>query len=233
MERAYFEALAHAFAHLVEEDSTLVAFGGAGPMSAVGAARPAGVKRVLIPRMAAVFSAFGIAFSDIGKTYEVGVPEPTTASAAATYDEMLARARRDIFQEGYALDGCHTEVLFTVEETDGSSVETRPYQSGDAVDFPGKQVSLRLSVTAVLPHPELAPDTDVPEIRVASNETRPVRSAPDQVDKVPVFVLSEMPPGGCGEGPVIVEGPFFTARVLPGWQFRVTASGNLLLTDTH
>ncbi|TFE27745.1 hydantoinase/oxoprolinase family protein [Frankia sp. B2] len=233
MERAYFEALAHSFAHLIEENSTLIAFGGAGPMSAVGAARPAGVKKVLIPRMAAVFSAFGIAFSDIGKTYEVGVPEPTTASTAATYDEMLARARRDIFQEGYDLDDCRTEVLLTIEETDGSPVETRPYQSGDAADFPGKQVSLQLSVTAALPHPDVAPDTDVPAIRVTSNETRLVRSTPDQVDKVPVFVLAEMPPGGSGEGPVIVEGPFFTARVLPGWQFRVTASGDLLLTDTH
>ncbi|MFG2040514.1 hydantoinase/oxoprolinase family protein [Dactylosporangium sp. NPDC048998] len=233
MERAYFDALARAFAHLVEEDSTLLAFGGAGPMSAAGAARPAGVKRVLIPRMAAVFSAFGIAFSDIGKTYEVGVAEPTTAGAAATYDEMIARARRDLFQEGYALDDCRTDVLLTVEHTDGSAVATAPYRAGDIVDFPGKQVSLRLSVTAALPHPEIAPDTHVPGIRVASPEARPVRSAPDQVDKVPVFVLTEMPPGACGEGPAIVEGPFFTARVLPGWLFRVTASGDLLLTDTH
>jgi N-methylhydantoinase A/oxoprolinase/acetone carboxylase beta subunit len=232
MEQAYFQALAHAFAHLAEQDTTLVAFGGAGPMSAAGAARPAGVQTVLIPRMAAVFSAFGIAFSDIGKTYEVGVPEPTTASAAATYDEMLARARRDIFQEGYDLDDCETEVLLTVEDTDGSAAESRPYQPGDAEGFPGKLVSLRLSVTAVLPHPEVAPDVDVPEIQVTSNETRLIRSAPDVVDKVQVFVLTELPPGGRGEGPAIVEGPFFTARVLPGWQFRVTASGDLLLADT-
>ncbi|MEH1017307.1 hydantoinase/oxoprolinase family protein [Micromonospora sp. CPCC 206060] len=233
MERAYFEALARSFAHLVEEGSALVAFGGAGPMSAAGAARQAGVKTVLIPRMAAVFSAFGIAFSDIGKTYEVGVPEPTTASAAATYDEMLVRARRDLFQEGYALEDCQTEVLLTVEDADGSAVETRPYRTGDIVDFSGKQVSLRLSVTAALPHPDVVPDTCVPVIRVMSPETRPVRSTPDQIDKVPAFMLTEMPPGACGEGPAIVEGPFFTAHVLPGWQFRVTASGDLLLTDTH
>ncbi len=69
MEQAYFAALAAAFADLVEDGTTLAAFGGAGPMSAAGAARLAGVHTVLIPRMAAVFSAFGISFSDIGKTY--------------------------------------------------------------------------------------------------------------------------------------------------------------------
>lgn len=233
MERAYFEALAGTFAHLVEKDSTLVAFGGAGPMSAAGAARPAGVTRVLIPRMAAVFSAFGIAFSDIGKTYEASAPEPTTAGAAAAYAEMLARGRRDIFQEGYVLDDCRTEVRLTVEEPDGSSAQSWPYRPGDAADFPGKLLSLRLAVTARLPHPAIAADTDVPAVRLTSEETRPVRSGPrpDQVDKVPVYVLDELPPGGCGEGPAIVEGPFFSARVLPGWQFRVTAAGDLLLTD--
>ncbi len=79
MEHAYFQALSTSFAHLVRDDTTLLAFGGAGPMSAAGAARLAGVKHVLIPpRTAAVFSAFGISFSDIGKTYEVIVPGTST-----------------------------------------------------------------------------------------------------------------------------------------------------------
>ncbi|WP_323373220.1 hydantoinase/oxoprolinase family protein [Corynebacterium antarcticum] len=73
MEDAYLETMAETFRDLVRPDTTLAAFGGAGPMSACGAAEKAGVKRVLIPRMAAVFSAFGISFSDIGKTYEISV----------------------------------------------------------------------------------------------------------------------------------------------------------------
>ena len=45
----------------------LAAFGGAGPMSACGAAQLDRSASVLIPKMAAVFSAFGIGFSDIAQ----------------------------------------------------------------------------------------------------------------------------------------------------------------------
>lgn len=231
MEQAYFEAVSASFADQVTEDTTLAAFGGAGPMSAAGAARPAGVRRVLIPRTAAVFSALGISFSDIGKTYEVGVPEPTTDAAAATYRDLLARAERDMFQEGYALADCAAAWELIIEEVDGSELLRTPYAGGDPVDHPGTCASLRLTVTAPLAQPELVPDEPVPPRPAPVAGTRQVRSAADRVDPVPVHVLDQLGPGHAGEGPAIVEGPFFTARILPGWSFRVTASGDLMLDD--
>ncbi|MER6524162.1 hydantoinase/oxoprolinase family protein [Streptomyces sp. NPDC001508] len=232
MERAYFEALSSAFAPLVQEDTTLAAFGGAGPMSATGAARPAGVNRVLIPRTAAVFSALGIAFSDIGKTYEAGVDEPATAATRKTYDELLGRAERDMFQEGYTLADCDASWQVIVEEEDGTPVSRAPYRPGDAADHPERRVSLQLTIVAPLPHPELTPDQEVETRPAPSAGTRSVRSAADRVDEVPVHVLADLGPGDAGAGPAIVEGPFFTARVLPGWTFRVTSAGDLLLHDT-
>jgi N-methylhydantoinase A/oxoprolinase/acetone carboxylase beta subunit len=233
MERAYFEALSESFSHLVEDTTTLAAFGGAGPMSAVGAAELAGIGQVLIPRTAAVFSALGIAFSDIGKTYEVAVPEPTTESATATYDDLLVRAERDMFQEGYHLDDCTTEWQLTVENPDGSSVLTDLYRRGDNLEHSGKQVSLQLTATAALPHPELAVDTTVQTRPAPSTGTRSVRSAIDVLEEIPVHVLEELEPGHSGQGPAIVEGPFFTARILGGWTFRVTSAGDLLVNDNH
>lgn len=233
MEQAYFAALAAAFADLVEDGTTLAAFGGAGPMSAAGAARLAGVHTVLIPRMAAVFSAFGISFSDIGKTYEVGLPEPTAAAAEEVRAELLARAARDMYQEGYVLADCDQHWLLAVEHQDGSPVTIRPYAAGDPVDAPGEQASLRLTVTAALPHPELITDQDVVPTPAVPSGTRQVRSSATQVDGIPVYVLDDQAPGAHGHGPAIVEGPFFTGRVLSGWDFRVTASGDLLLTDNH
>ena len=47
-------------------DDVLAAFGGAGPFVICRVAEALGVRRVLIPKLAAVFSAFGIGFSDIG-----------------------------------------------------------------------------------------------------------------------------------------------------------------------
>ncbi len=233
MEHAYFQSLAASFGHLVTGDTTLLAFGGAGPMSATGAARLAGVKQVLIPRTAAVFSAFGIAFSDIGKTYEVIVAEPSADAARATYEALRSRAERDMFQEGYSLDDCQTSWRLLVEKPDtDSSVSRLPYEPGDEVDYPGHVVSLELTATAPLRHPELAPDSAVDPSAAPAAGRRAVRSDHDRVDDVPVHVLEDLSPGHFGAGPAIVEGPFFTARVLPGWTFRVTSAGDLLLTDT-
>jgi N-methylhydantoinase A len=234
MEAAYFEAIARSFANLVEDDSTLAAFGGAGPMSACGAASLAGVSRVLIPRMAAVFSAFGISFSDVGKSYEVGVPQPTAESAAGTYDEMLVRAERDMFQEGYDLSECTVSWLLAVETYDGEAVELRAYQRGDSIDVGDHRVSLRLDVAASLPHPVLASDTEVsPSAAVFDGTTRDVRASAEHVDQVGVYTLDDQQPGAGAAGPAIVEGPFFTARVPAGWRFDVTSNGDLILTDIH
>jgi N-methylhydantoinase A len=232
METAYYEALAGAISNLVREDTTLAAFGGAGPMSACGAARLAGVKRVLIPRMAAVFSAFGISFSDIGKSYEVGLPEPTSDVASATFDDMLVRAERDMFQEGYELADCTTSWLLSVETHDGEPVEVRPYRRGDELEIGGNRASLRLDVAASLPHPTLADDAEVTPRAAVSHSVREVRAGAQHVDEVSVYVLDDQQPGAGGAGPAIVEGPFFTARVPADWHFDVTSNGDLILTDT-
>ena len=71
MEQAYLDRLAAALrTEDLSPDTVIAAFGGAGPMSVCGAARTAGIKHVIIPRTAAVFSAFGIGFSDISQNYE-------------------------------------------------------------------------------------------------------------------------------------------------------------------
>jgi N-methylhydantoinase A/oxoprolinase/acetone carboxylase beta subunit len=233
MEQAYFAAIADSFAALADETTTLAAFGGAGPMSAAGAARLAGVSEVLIPRTAAVFSAFGIGFSDIGKTYEVLVDDAGTEQAAATFDQVLVRAERDMFQEGYDLADCTQTWQLIVEDETGEQFSMTPYTRGDRIDAAGKQVSLRLDVAAALRHPRLDPAADLPAVTAVPNGTRAVRTAADQVDDVPVFVLSEQPPGARAAGPAIVEGPFFTARVPHGWRFDVTSHGDLLLTDIN
>ena len=55
----------------VSDETVLLAFGGAGPMSACGIADKAGIKTVFIPKTAAVFSAYGIGSCDIGQSYSV------------------------------------------------------------------------------------------------------------------------------------------------------------------
>jgi N-methylhydantoinase A len=236
MEAAYFTAMAAAFAGAIDDPgtTTIAACGGAGPMSACGAARLTGVRSVLVPKLAAVFSAFGIGFSDIGQSYELGLADPSPDRIKALHDTMLERAGRDMFQEGHELAGCALVWTLLIEDTAGDLVCETPYVYGDAaVVTTGQHARLKLTVTAALPHAHLAGDETLePRCAVASG-TRRVRSSTTDVDDVAVYSLLSQEPGATAVGPAIVEGPFFTARVLTGWRLQVTTGGDLLLTDTH
>jgi N-methylhydantoinase A/oxoprolinase/acetone carboxylase beta subunit len=236
MEAAYFATIAESFADVIEnpETTTVAAFGGAGPMSACGAARLKGVRSVLVPKLAAVFSAFGISFSDIGQNYEAALPEPTSEAAGSVHDSLLERAERDMFQEGHELAGCTVEWALVAEEPDGTLVSVTPYAYGDTPTFgAGQHGSLKLAVTARLPHASLADNESPPPRPATACGTRRVRASAHRVDEVPVYSLADQEPGATAQGPAIVEGPFFTARVLDGWKLDVTAGGDLILTDAR
>jgi N-methylhydantoinase A len=236
MEAAYFATMAAAFADSIEDAAltTIAAFGGAGPMSACGAARLGGVTTVLVPKLAAVFSAFGIGFSDIGQNYEVILSDSSAEGARAAHDALLERAERDMFQEGHELASCTLTWGMAVEEEDGTLVSEAPYVLGDAPSpGPGRHGSLKLKVTAALPHVELADNESLTPRPAVASGTRRVRSSVSQVDDVPVYSLLDQAAGATAQGPAIVEGPFFTARVLSGWRLDVTAGGDLMLTDLH
>jgi N-methylhydantoinase A len=236
MEAAYFAAVAAAFAGSIDDPdaTTIAAFGGAGPMSACGAARLTGVRSVLVPKLAAIFSAFGISFSDVGQTYELGVADPSTGAIKELHDTMLERAERDMFQEGHELATCDLVWTLLIEDAAGNLVSEKPYAYGDAaVVASGQHACLKLSVTAALPHAQLPSDETIEPRPAVAAGIRPVRSTATDVDDVAVYSLLAQQPGATAVGPAIVEGPYFTARVLAGWRLHVTGGGDLLLTDTH
>jgi len=212
MEATYSNRLAESFAGLVAAtgETTLAAFGGGGPMNACSAAQIAGVHRVLVPRLAAVFSAYGISFSDIAQTYETDVTGFTPEAIEVAKQTMTSDAGRDMFQEGHELSACDLQWNEIVE--DGSQI-------------------LSLTATFRLPHPTLEGGTPAQKTIAAASGTRQVRSNADHVDTVPVYQLDEQEPGATASGPAIVEGPFFTARVPLGWHLLVSAAGDLQLTD--
>lgn len=235
MEAAYFERMSQSFASDVEDAdaTTVAAFGGAGPMSACGAARIAGVRRVLVPRMAAVFSAFGIGFSDIAQTYEANVAGMGAAEFGATKDTLLARATRDMFQEGHGIDECRLEWSVVLEDAEGQLISHLPHLDSDPVPGASEHnTMLALTARFELPHASIGRTESAAQTPAVATATRKVRSAVNTVDDVPVFGLEGQTPGATAAGPAIVEGPYFTARVPQGWRFDVTVSGDLMLTDT-
>jgi N-methylhydantoinase A len=101
----------------VTADTTLVAFGGAGPFVICRIAQALGAKRVLIPGLAAIFSAFGVGFSDIAHDFEATLERTDDEGIANVRTQLVAQARRAMFGEGFALEQCRMDEWLRVSET--------------------------------------------------------------------------------------------------------------------
>jgi N-methylhydantoinase A/oxoprolinase/acetone carboxylase beta subunit len=234
MEDAHAEAIARALsgATTVTGDTVLAAFGGAGPMTVCGAARRAGARHVLIPRTAAVFSAFGIGFSDLGQRYEQPLPAADYATISDVADQLLALGARDMFAEGVDASACTPQFRLTVEHEDSERViELDDLHDATTHLTPGDRASLELVLLAPLPHVTLGEGGDIGTSPAKAEGTRLLRDGRGAQAETPVYALANQPPGARGSGPAVIEGPFFTMRVPEGWQFDTTAAGDLRLTD--
>jgi N-methylhydantoinase A/oxoprolinase/acetone carboxylase beta subunit len=234
MEEAHAAAIAAALADAttVAGDTVLAAFGGAGPMTVCGAARRVGARHVLIPRMAAVFSAFGIGFSDLGQRYEQPLAAVDHATVRQAADRLLALGARDMFAEGIDASACTPRFRITIEHEDEELVvELDDPQEAEAQLKPGDRASLELVLLAPLPHVTLGGGDDAEASPARTGGTRPLRDGRGRQVETPVYVLEHQRPGARGSGPAVIEGPFFTMRVPHGWQFDTTAAGDLRLTD--
>ena len=241
MEEAYLQRLADALrTEEVAPDTVIAAFGGAGPMSVCGAARQAGVKHVIIPRAAAVFSAFGIGFSDISQTYEYPLTAADTETLAEAARELRLRAARDMYAEGVDASDCVESSRLRIEHcvidgrAAGDTVIDVPAADATAITAhlgDGDVASLELSLLAPLPHVAIGGGHDVAASPAAPSGARVVRGRTGDAVELPVFTLLDQPSGALGAGPAVVEGPFFTMRLPEGWQFHITAAGDLQLAD--
>ncbi len=245
MEEAYLQRLADALrTEELAPDTVIAAFGGAGPMSVCGAARRAGVKHVIIPRAAAIFSAFGIGFSDITQTYEYPLTAADTETLAEAARELRLRAARDMYAEGVDPGDCVESLRLRIEHcvTDGRAGRDTIIDLSAANDAAaaitahlgdGDVASLELSLLAPLPHVTIGSELDVAAQLAAPSGARVVRGRTGAAVELPVVTLLDQPSGAHGAGPAVVEGPFFTMRLPEGWQFQITAAGDLLLSDNH
>ncbi len=234
MEDAHAEAIARALsgATTVTGDTVLAAFGGAGPMTVCGAARRAGARHVLIPRMAAVFSALGIGFSDLGQRYEQPLPAVDYATISDVADQLLTLGARDMFAEGVDASACTPRFRLTVGHEDSERViELDDLHDATTHLTPGDRASLELVLLAPLPDVTLGEGGDIGTSPAKAEGTRVLRDGRGAQAETPVYALANQPPGARGSGPAVIEGPFFTMRVPEGWQFDTTAAGDLRLTD--
>ena len=202
-------------------------------MTVCGAARKAGARQVLIPRTAAVFSAFGIGFSDLSQRYEQPLPDRGSrddqrgrrAADAGGREGPVRRGRRP-GPSARRGSGSPSNAA-----TPRSVIDLADPQDAAAHLRHSDRASLELVLLAPLPHVTLGLAGDIAASPARADGTRVLRDGQGGRAEVPVYDLLSQPPGAQAPGPAVIEGPFFTMRVPEGWGFTTTGAGDLRLTD--
>ncbi|MBW3660128.1 MAG: hydantoinase/oxoprolinase family protein [Gemmatimonadetes bacterium] len=228
-------------------DSTLVAFGGAGGLHAATLARALGGGRVLVPRAAGVLSALGCLAADARLDFARTLLEP----AEAWPPERLEEAFEELEAEaGKALDrervppGRRTTVRSLAMRYRGQAYETDVAWRADAApveafhrhhrerygyarpEAPAEIVAVRVAAvgtTAAPALPEHAPAA------AGRPDRRAIGLRRGESVEVAAWEWAALPVGHASDEPAVVFGDHATAVVPPGWAWRVTRHGDLVL----
>ncbi|MBI4695147.1 MAG: hydantoinase/oxoprolinase family protein [Gammaproteobacteria bacterium] len=207
------------------KQATLVAFGGGGPMIAAGIAGAIGMPRVIVPRFAAVFSAFGIGFSHLAHEYQVPAADAAGAALAAVKAELEVRARRDMYGEGVDPASCRYD--YSLWRAVDGKVQESPLVDGKVP----ADANARLTLKAVheLPSSALvAPGNEQASAAPTAGQTE-IRLAAGKPVSVPVVHDKDLQPGHALAGPCLIKGDYLTCLVAAGWRLAVTSNHDVVL----
>jgi N-methylhydantoinase A len=241
-------------------DFTLVAFGGGGGMHAVALASELGIRRVVIPRAADVFSAWGMLMSDLRRDYFVtrllGLTPDNAAQLGALLDEVAAVGMERFASEEIAAEQVRfvrygnlryenqehsVEVLLPAGEIDASAIDEirerfhRAYEREYTyrLDAPVEFVGAHVVAIANVGKLEPAPlPTTGRALDMALKGRRSVDYAAEGIHDADVYDGDLLEPGMSFEGPAIVETKGGTVVVHPENDLIVDDYGNLIISTT-
>jgi N-methylhydantoinase A len=228
----------------------ILAFGGAAGLHVSAIARQLGLARVVVPRLAAVLSAWGMLTSDL--RYEVARSHLGDAgrldgpALRAVYDELEAEGRRrlasatfegevrvlrtaemrygeQIFEVSVSLDGIDWTAADLLEQI--AAAFHRRHEELYTYSLPDQEavlVNARVAVIGLLPAPPHEPL--LPERPPAAPRDRR-RAWLGAWTELPVFAFEALAPGQSIAGPAIVESPTTTVLLRQGDRARATTQG--------
>jgi N-methylhydantoinase A len=241
-------------------DFTLVAFGGGGGMHAVALATELGIGKVVIPRAADVFSAWGMLMSDLRRDYFVTHLLTLNADNAhrlgALLDEVTGASLELFAGEGIAPEQVRflrfgnlryenqehgVEVQLPDGEIDAAAVEVitenfhgsyeREYTY--RLDAPVEFVGAH--VVAIAEVGKLAPRPLPMTGRLlddALKDRRKVDYATEGIHEADVYAGELLEPGMSFDGPAVIETKGSTVVVHPDNELTVDDYGNLIISIT-
>ncbi|HMM77087.1 MAG TPA: hydantoinase/oxoprolinase family protein [Gammaproteobacteria bacterium] len=209
--------------------TTLLAFGGAGAFVATRIAAALGLRELLIPGLSAVFSAFGIGFSDLSQHYQTSLAARDVGAVTAAWQDMVVRARRDMFAEGTALEECAVSgQLVTLAQGAEAATAWQPGAALPAALADAEEATLHLKVLKAIRRIPLSPLARPPASAAPARGTRLVLIDGRRME-VPLYRLEDLAPGASGVGPAIVEESYFTGRIDAGWRYALSSNRDLRL----
>lgn len=237
----------------------MCAAGGAAPVHAVRIAEELGVKRLIIPKVAPIYCAFGMMFCDLKhdfqRSYFSSAKDADLGRINELFGEMETLARETLQREGIAAQDMVIEKAMeiryygqfrqrvatvpagpvtpdTLEETISRfhAVHKNTLGYSDP-KYPTEIVRLHLSGMATTPKPQLQ---TLPhgngDTAKALKGTREAYFSGHGYVEVPIFDGEKLLAGDELDGPCIVEERFTTLVIPPGFKSAVDNSGNHVIT---
>ncbi len=230
-------------------DYTLVSFGGAGGQHAAAVARRLGMRRVLVPRDAALLSAIGLGHAVIERFAEEQILEPLSAVEDGLRDRFEALADRAVREvEAAGVDSGAIEVrrrnahlrwsgqesTLEIDWCDGAPLtEAFARRYHELYGHRPEEREIELESIRVVASSAATPVTEVPAVTTVDPGPPLARRTMrfDGTDhETPVFERETLQAGAALRGPALIVEPHSTTVVPIGWSLSVSADG-LLLTD--
>ena len=237
-------------------DFTLLAFGGGGAMHAVSLAIELGIRKVIVPEDAAVFSAWGMMLSDLRRDYFVTRLEPLAAGSAeaieTAFREIEDQAREQFEQEGVAADAIvftryakfryQNQEHTTEVRIDGRVAEDALVRIADNFNEAyEREYTYRLNSAVELVGVHLIASAQVGKLQLTEASRGPADSAEaikgkrsvdyalEGVHEATIYDRARLKPGMRLSGPAIIEASGTTIVIHPLNNAEIDGFGNVLI----
>jgi N-methylhydantoinase A len=233
-------------------DLTMVASGGGGPMHAATLGRELGVKRIVVPRYAGLFSAWGMLAArprlDLSQTRFSRMGEESVATARKVFDELEAEAARHFGEgEGTRLFFDRKIEMRYAGQEHTVAAPYDPAMNGEGLlesfhmvheqaytfrlpDTPVELVTYQLGAELDMERvdlPEIRAETTLAAARLGERDVY----IDDRLARAGVYDRDALPPGTVLAGPAIIEEATAVTLVLPGQEVTVDRFGLLIIEE--
>ncbi|MGN6102950.1 MAG: hydantoinase/oxoprolinase family protein, partial [Devosia sp.] len=235
-------------------DFILVAFGGGGAMHAVALGQELGVKKVVIPAGASVFSAWGMMMSDLRRDYFVTKLADLKTGAGAIIEGLFAETEAVALRQ-FGAEGIGAEKVkflrygkfryqnqeHTTEVLVGSKISDAKLAEIEAAfhETYEREYTYRLKAPVELVGIHVVASAEVGKLTMqekpksatpasaAVKGTRKVDYALEGIHDATIYDGTKLEPGMNFSGPAVIEDPGTTVVIHPGNRVEVDGFGNI------